>query len=163
MESVDSDLKWLRRSFQVAARARENGNHPFGALLVGPEGELLLEAENSVVTSGDITAHAETNLVREASHLFDPAFLAGCTLFASTEPCPMCSGAIFWSGIQRVIYGVSEAGLYRLVGEEAEDVLQLSCREVLAQGRRYVNVIGPLLEEEGLKVHQGFWDRGIER
>jgi tRNA(Arg) A34 adenosine deaminase TadA len=158
MEHPSSDIKWLRRAFQAAARARENGSHPFGALLVSPDGELLLEAENSVVTTGDITAHAETNLVREASQQFSPDFLADCTLYASTEPCPMCSGAIFWSGIQRVVYGVSEAGLYRLVGEEAEDVLQLSCREVLAHGQRKVEVIGPLLEEEGLKVHKGFWD-----
>lgn len=159
MESPNSDLKWLRRSFQVAFRARENGNHPFGALLVGPKGELLLEAENSVVTSGDVTAHAETNLVRQASQTFAPDFLVGCTLYASTEPCPMCSGAIFWSGIQRVVYGVSEAGLYRLVGEDAEDVLQLSCRDVLTHGQRIVEVIGPLLEEEGLVVHEGFWNR----
>ena len=67
MEHPSSDIKWLRRSFQAALRARSNGNHPFGAVLVGPDGELLLEAENSVVTSGDVTAHAETNLVREAS------------------------------------------------------------------------------------------------
>ncbi|MFL7812160.1 MAG: nucleoside deaminase [Anaerolineales bacterium] len=161
MEHPSSDIKWLRRSFQAALRARSNGNHPFGAVLVGPDGELLLEAENSVVTSGDVTAHAETNLVREASQSFSPEFLAGCTLYASTEPCPMCSGAIFWSGIQRVVYGVSEAGLYRLVGEDAEDVLQLSCRDVLAHGQRDVEVIGPLLEDEGLIVHEGFWDGGV--
>ncbi len=158
MESTNSDLEWLRRSFQVAAHARERGNHPFGALLVGPKGELLLEAENNVVTEQDITGHAETNLVRLASRTYDPDFLSGCTLYSSTEPCPMCSGAIFWSNIRRVVYGVSEAGLYRLVGGDSEEVLQLSCREVLSHGQRIVEVIGPLLEDEGLKVHEGFWN-----
>jgi tRNA(Arg) A34 adenosine deaminase TadA len=161
MESENTDLDWLRNAFLVAARAREFGNHPFGAVLVSPQNELLLEAENTVLTENDITGHAELNLVRMASAEYDSRSLALCTLYASTEPCPMCAGAIFWSGIGRVVYGVSEAGLYHLVGVDSREVLQLSCREVLAQGARSVEVIGPLLEEEGLRVHEGFW--GIDK
>jgi tRNA(Arg) A34 adenosine deaminase TadA len=160
METELTDLDWLKRSFRVAAKARENGNHPFGAVLVGPQNELLMEAENTVLTGDDITGHAEINLVRMASADYDARSLALCTLYASTEPCPMCAGAIFWSGIGRVVYGVSEAGLYHLVGVDSREVLQLSCREVLAHGARPVEVIGPLLEEEGLRAHEGFW--GIE-
>jgi tRNA(Arg) A34 adenosine deaminase TadA len=161
MESEYTDLDWLRKSFSVAAQAREYGNHPFGAVLVSPQNELLMEAENTVLTGNDITGHAEINLVRMASAEYDSRSLALCTLYASTEPCPMCAGAIFWSGIGRVVYGVSESGLYHLVGVESGEVLQLSCRDVLAHGARNVEVIGPLLEEEGLRVHEGFW--GIER
>lgn len=157
MDIEQADAEWLRKSFSVAAQARENGNHPFGAVLVGPKFELLLEAENTVITGNDLTEHAEINLVRMALSEYDPRSLALCTLYASTEPCPMCAGAIFWSGIGRVVYGVSERGLYRLVGEEAEEVLQIPCREVLAHGGRMVEVVGPLLEEEGLRVHEGFW------
>ena len=158
MTDSANDLNWLRRSFEIAAQARTCGNHPFGALLVGPKGALLLEAENSVVTSGDITGHAEINLVREAYRTYDSGVLSSCTLYASTEPCPMCAGASFWSGIGRVVYGVSEGGLYHLVGDGSAEVLQLSCRKVLSRGKRPVEVIGPLLEEEGLLVHAGFWD-----
>lgn len=157
MADMQTDQDWLRHSFAVALRAREFGNHPFGAVLVGPQNELLLEAENTVLTGNDITGHAELNLVRLASAEYDARSLALCSLYASTEPCPMCAGAIFWSGIGRVVYGVSEAGLYHLVGMDSSEVLQLSCREVLAHGVRPVEVIGPLLEEEGLRVHQGFW------
>ncbi|HDD54680.1 MAG TPA: nucleoside deaminase [Chloroflexi bacterium] len=157
MDFEQADLEWLRKSFAVAARSRENGNHPFGAVLVGPKFEFLLEAENTVLSGNDITEHAEINLVRMALADYDPRSLALCTIYASTEPCPMCAGAIFWSGIGRVVYGVSEAGLYRLVGEESEEVLQIPCRELLAHGRRNVEVVGPLLEEEGLQVHEGFW------
>lgn len=160
MENNQTDQDWLRHSFTLALRAREFGNHPFGAILVGPQNELLLEAENTVVTDNDITAHAELNLVRLASAEYDAHALSLCTLYASTEPCPMCAGAIFWGGIGRVVYGVSEAGLYHLVGVDSSEVLQLSCRDVLAHGARPVEVIGPLLEEEGLRVHEGFW--GIE-
>ena len=157
MEENRTDQDWLRHSFKLAHQARGVSNHPFGAVLVGPQNELLLEAENTVVTANDITAHAELNLVRLASAEYDTHSLSLCTLYTSTEPCPMCAGAIFWSGIGRVVYGVSEAGLYHLVGVESSEVLQLSCREVLAHGARSVEVIGPLLEEEGLQVHQGYW------
>ena len=118
MEREQTDLEMLRRSFSVAAQARENGNHPFGAVLIGPQNEILLEAENTVESGSDITAHAELNLVRMACADYDTRSLSLCTLYASTEPCPMCAGAIFWSGIGRVVYGVSERGLYHLVGED---------------------------------------------
>jgi len=157
MEEKRTDQDWLRHAFTIARQAREIGNHPFGAVLIGPQNELLLEGENTVTTDNDITAHAEMNLVRMASADYDVHSLALCTLYASTEPCPMCAGAIFWSGIGRVVYGVSEGGLYQLVGVDSSEVLQLSCREVLSHGVRQVEVLGPMLEEEGLKVHQGFW------
>jgi tRNA(Arg) A34 adenosine deaminase TadA len=160
MDANPTDHGWLRHAFSLALKARENGNHPFGAVLVGPQNELLLEAENNVITGEDITGHAEINLVRMASAEYDSRSLSLCTLYSSTEPCPMCAGAIFWSGIGRVVYGVSEAGLYHLIGVDSDEVLQLPCREVLAYGARSVEVIGPLLEEEGLQVHQGFW--GLE-
>lgn len=156
---TEIDQQFIRASLAVAARARQHGNHPFGAILVGPGGDILLEAENTVVTSGDITAHAETNLVRAASGRFSPEFLAGCSLYASTEPCPMCAGAIFWSNIRRVVYGLSEERLYALVGEgTSEAVLHLGCRAVFAHGLREIEVVGPLLEDEAEGVHQGFWE-----
>ena len=118
---------------------------------------MLLEAENSVVTASDATGHAETNLVRKASAAYDRDFLAGCTLYTSTEHCPMCSGAIFWANIRRVVYGLSEQGLYALVGEESEDLLLVGCREVFARGKKSVEVLGPVLENEARQAHQGFW------
>jgi len=152
------DEKYIRLSLEVASRARQHGNHPFGAILVGPDGEIYLEAENTVVTSSDITAHAETNLVRLASQQHSPEELAGCTLYTSTEPCAMCAGAIFWSNIRRVVYGLSADRLYELVGEGTTDaVLHLGCREVMSRGLREIEVVGPLLEDEAEKVHSGFW------
>jgi tRNA(Arg) A34 adenosine deaminase TadA len=90
----ESELTYLRQAIEVARRAREHGNHPFGALLVSADGQVLLEAENTVVTEKDCTGHAETNLVRLASQRFDQQALTGSTRYTSTEPCAMCSGAI---------------------------------------------------------------------
>ena len=147
----------LRRAIELARRARENGNHPFGALLVDAAGEVVLEAENTVVTERDCTNHAELNLVRAASRRFDEATLGGCALYASTEPCAMCAGAIYWSGIGRVVFALSGAALNAMVegGEEAE--LTLPCREVFSRGGRAIDVRGPYLETEARAVHEGFW------
>ena len=154
----DHDLKCLENAIETANSARKNGNHPFGAVLTDASGEIIIRAENTVVTSRDITAHAELNLVREASARYDPEYLASCTLYSSTEPCPMCSGAIFWSNIRRLVYGLSEEGLYELTGDDNNEVLLLSCREVLAQGKKSIEVIGPLLEEKARGPHLGFWN-----
>ncbi|MGB2963210.1 MAG: nucleoside deaminase [Anaerolineales bacterium] len=147
----------IRETIKNALSARRKGNHPFGALLAGPDGEVLLQAENTVVTSRDVTAHAELNLIRKASAQFDPGFLAQCTLYTSAEPCPMCAGAIFWSNIRRVVFGLSEKGLYEFIPGESDEELVLPCREVFARGKKSIKVIGPLLENEARKPHQGFW------
>jgi tRNA(Arg) A34 adenosine deaminase TadA len=152
-----NDQKFIRAAINLASKAREHGNHPFGALLVDKNGNILLEAENTVVTEKDCTGHAETNLMRQASRIYDEEFLAECSLYTSTEPCPMCSGAIFWGNVRRVVYGLSEKRLYELVDEKSADVLLLSCRDVFKMGKKPMEVIGPLLEEEAIQVHEGFW------
>ncbi len=151
------DLEFLRMTFDIARKARNNGNHPFGALLVDETGRILLEAENTVVTSRDITGHAETNLIRAASQIYDQDFLATCTLYASTEPCPMCAGAIYWSNIRKVVFGLSQESLYSMAEEGSEEVLKFNCRDLFLQRRKKIDVIGPLLEDEARDVHQGFW------
>ena len=152
------DLSHLVRAIRLAVMAREHGNHPFGALLVGANGEILAEAENSVVTDRDCTAHAELNLVRLVSGRYDREALAGSTLFTSTEPCAMCAGAIYWSGVGRVVYALPAERLYRLTGHDpGDEPLVLPCREVFARGARDVEVAGPALEAEAEEVHRGFW------
>ena len=156
-----NDEKLLRRAIEIAQNAREHGNHPFGALLADADGNILLEAENTVVTTKDITAHAELNLIRQASNKFTPEVLKECTLYTSTEPCPMCAGAIFWSDVGRVVYALSEEGLYEMTGETPYE-LALPCRDVFARGTHPVEVIGPLLEEEARQVHLNFWRKNDE-
>lgn len=152
-----NDQTLIRAAIQIAFKSREHGNHPFGALLVDKQGHILLEAENTVMTENDCTGHAETNLMRKASRMYGRDFLAECCLYTSTEPCPMCSGAIFWGNVRRVVYGLSENRLYGLVGEQSEEVLLLSCRDVFETGKKLIEVIGPVLEDEAIKVHEGFW------
>ena len=154
----DIDLQHLRTAIQVAQSARAHDNHPFGAILVDEKNQVLLQAENTVVTDRDCTGHAETNLMRLASQQFSPEALETCTLYTSTEPCAMCAGAIHWGNVRRVVFALSEVDLYELVGPSPER-LMLPCREVFARSQRPAEVIGPVaeLDAEARAVHEGFW------
>ena len=151
-----AELVLLRRAIAISQQAREHGNHPFGALLADAQGQVLLEAENTVVTERDCTGHAETNLMRLASRQFAPDELATCTLYSSAEPCAMCASAIHWGKVGRLVYGAGAPSLYALIGSDA-DRLYLSCREVFVLTSRPIEVIGPMLEDEALAAHADFW------
>ena len=144
-------------AFEVAKRAREHGNRPFGAVLAGPDGQQLLEAENTQDTERRCTDHAESNLMRLASVQFDREYLARCTVYASCEPCPMCAGAIYWGNVRRVVFALDEATIGKYTGNDPEHTLNLPCREVFGRGLHDVEVIGPALLEEAEVVHQGYW------
>jgi tRNA(Arg) A34 adenosine deaminase TadA len=153
------DTALLRRAIVLARASRDGGNHPFGALLAGDDGAVVLEAQNTVVTERDATGHAETNLVRTASAIFSPASLATMTLYTSTEPCAMCSGAIYWAGIGTVVYALSESDLAAVTGDDPENpTMSLPCREVFAAGQRPTVVRGPVDLPEAIDVHEGFWN-----
>jgi tRNA(Arg) A34 adenosine deaminase TadA len=156
----ERDAHFLRLSFEVARRAVAHGNHPFGAVLVDREGNLLLEAENGYMPSHDGTAHAERLLATRACTTLDPGTLRSATLYSSAEPCAMCAGAIYWAGIGRLVYGLSEHRLRDLTGNHPENpTLDLPCREVFGRGQRSTEVLGPLLEDEAAAVHAGVWDK----
>jgi len=110
----------LRCAFALARRSRASGDHPFGAILVGPDGAILIEQTNGFSSEGgDMTAHAERLVATRASRTYDADFLARCTLYTSAEPCAMCAGALYWAGIGRVVYGQSEKGLKAMTGAHA--------------------------------------------
>jgi tRNA(Arg) A34 adenosine deaminase TadA len=157
MSPLDHDA-FLRRTFEVAKRAHTHGNHPFGAILVDAGGKVLVETENGYMPDRDMTGHAERVLATQASKQFGPQALADCTLYSSAEPCAMCAGAIYWAGIGRVVYGLSERRLKAITGNHAEKpTLDLPCRTVFAAGQRMIDVIGPLLEDEAAALHNGIW------
>jgi len=154
------DEQFLRRSFDVARRAMTNGNHPFGAVLVDQHGKVLLEAENSYMPAHDGTAHAERLLATQACTTLSPEILKTATLYSSAEPCAMCAGAMYWAGIGRLVYGLSEHRLREFTGNHPENpTLDLPCREVFRSGQRTTEVVGPLLEDEAAALHAGAWEK----
>jgi tRNA(Arg) A34 adenosine deaminase TadA len=160
LNAVEPDEYFLRRSFDVARRALTHGNHPFGAILVDREHTVLLEAENGYMPGHDGTAHAERLLASQACTTLSPDILKDATLYSSAEPCAMCAGAIYWAGIGRLVYGLSEHRLRALTGNHPENpTLDLPCRAVFASGQRPTEVVGPLLEDEAEALHQGVWNK----
>jgi len=158
-EVSPQDLIHLRRAIDLAREARALGRHPFGALIVNQHGETVVTALNNAVRpAGDPTQHAETVACAAAARLLSEADLAQCTLYTSTEPCAMCAGAIYWTGIGRVVFALPETGLLRYTGSHAENpTLDLPCREVFARGQKKISVAGPAIEAEAGTVHEGFW------
>lgn len=151
---TEMDLQLLRVAIAIARHARDRGNAPFGAILADRHGNVLLEAGNTQITEHDLTGHAELNVIRLASRHLAPEMLARCTLYASTEPCPMCAGAIQMSPIRRVMYAL---GVERLRADmTSANPRRLSCREVLERSGRSVEVLGPVLEDEALAA-RGEW------
>lgn len=150
----------LRRTFEIARNARTHGNMPFGALLAGPDGEILLEMENGYYPDLDATGHAERLLATEASRRFREPFLAQCTMVSSAEPCAMCAGALYWTGIGRLVYGLSEKRLKAMTGDHPDNpTMDMPCRAVFAAGQKAIAVEGPLLEDEAAAVHNEAWAR----
>ena len=112
---MTSHEEFIERTFSLARAAQENGDHPFGAVLV-------IDGERA-------------------------------TIYASTEPCAMCCGAIYWSGVSRLVYGCPT----EVLGEIAGGSFVVPSRELFSKGRRKIEVIGPVLPEEGAEIHMGFW------
>ncbi|MDQ0884918.1 tRNA(Arg) A34 adenosine deaminase TadA [Paenibacillus sp. V4I9] len=156
----DRHILFLKRCVELSVLARESGNTPFGALLVGPNGEILLEQGNIEITELNCTGHAETTLMEAASNRYSKKELWECTLYTSAEPCAMCAGSIYWGNVGRVVFGISEKRLASLTGDDEQNpTLDLPCREVFARGNKAIQVLGPFpeVEEEAVAAHAGYW------
>lgn len=154
-----ADLALLRRTFVLAEQARQRGGAPYGALVADAAGNVVAEHGNtSEIDGGDPTDHAETMTVRDAWRVLGNDGMNQATLYASTEPCSMCAGASYWTGVGRVVYGMSNRRLFEFTGDNpAHASFALPCRDILSNGWRPITVIGPLLEDEAAQAHQGYW------
>lgn len=151
---MSTDEEYLREAIELAREAVANGNTPFGSLLVVDD-EIIKRSRNTTVTEDDITAHPELKLARWAARELDPAALANCTMYTSTEPCEMCATAIHYAGLNRVVYSVSTTTLAKIQGESESG---FSCRDVITAKGGTTDIDGPILEAEGKRVHEEFYD-----
>jgi tRNA(Arg) A34 adenosine deaminase TadA len=136
------DERFLRRAVELAAAGRAAGDAPFGSLLVGPDGAVLAEDHNTVLSDGDISAHPELKLARWAARELDPATAAGTTMYTSCQPCGMCAGAIDRSGLGRVVFALSS--------EQLEDLKP-------SGGFPHVRQDGPALFDEARAAVEGYY------
>ena len=153
---MSSDATYIREAIELAREAVSNENTPFGSLLVVGD-TVVKRSRNTTVTENDITAHPELKLARWAARELDADELADCTMYTSTEPCEMCATAIYYAGLNRVVYSVSGESLSNVRGEAKSGI---SCEELIERKGGSTDVDGPLLETEGLRVHEEFYGEG---
>ena len=152
MSSKVNHLNFLSTCLDLAKSSLEKGNHPFGAIIV-LDGKIITSSENEVVSLNDVTAHAEFLLVQKAQQQLSSKQLSDCTLYTSTEPCPMCTGAIYWAGIARVVFGCSSAELFNIV----KSGLNMSVTSIFIKGTRSIDIIGFKDEKAFVEIHEKFW------
>ncbi|HEX4411147.1 MAG TPA: nucleoside deaminase [Xanthobacteraceae bacterium] len=157
--SDNQDLKFLRRAIALSAAAVEAGGRPFGAIVTDGEGRVVAEAKGlPKVDPRDWTAHSEMQALREASAKLSWEELSRATIYASGEPCPMCAAAVYWCNVRRLVFCVSEPAMRALRAPyERAAGITMRCEEIFARCDRMIEVVGPLLEKEGLPLHEKFW------
>lgn len=150
-------IEYILAANEVAKGAAEHGHHPFGAILVGPDGNVLMHQANI-----DTVHHAETELARRAAAAYSPDFLWTCSLVTTGEPCAMCTGTLYWANIGRLIYGMEEITILAMTGDDIKNpTLNMPSRAVIESGQKNIEVHGPFpeIEEDLVSPHRGFWQK----
>jgi tRNA(Arg) A34 adenosine deaminase TadA len=146
-----TDEDFIRLAIQLARDARRRGADPFGAVLA-KGGKVVKQMADRSLELADPTYHVELGLISEYCRESKQISLEGFSLYSNTEPCPMCSGAIHWARISRVVFSVSQKMLQQITGGDGSP----RSAEIIKYGGREVEIIGPLLSEEGLAVFNGY-------
>ena len=144
---MNSDEYFIRIVNELARESAKNGGDPFSAILVFNNKIHHKSLDISVISSNPIL-HAELNVISEYCSKNKIFSLEGFTLYCNVEPCVMCSGAIHWSRISKVVFGISQKTLNKISGGRQKP----GCEDIINIGRKRIEIIGPILEEEGLKI-----------
>jgi tRNA(Arg) A34 adenosine deaminase TadA len=151
---MEKDALFMKRAIELSALAVARGNEPFGAVLVC-NGETVYENENQIYTANDPTFHAEMGLLRRFCAETKVTDLSGYTLYSSCEPCYMCSGAMVWAKLGRLVYGASDIDLCNLIGSEGSECSRI----VFENSPVKPTVTAGVLREESLRVLAGYFTR----
>lgn len=134
-----TDEEFMRRAIEITRAGIAAGQSPFGSV-IAKDGKVVAATHNTVWLTTDPTAHAEVNCIRAAATALKSIALSGCTLYTTTEPCPMCLSAIHWAKIEKVIYGATIAD----AADAGFKELFIDAKEMVRMGR------SPLVVESGL-------------
>ena len=142
-----NDAVFMAQAIALSRAAVEHGNEPFGAVLV-KDGEVVFTNENQIYTRHDPTFHGEAGLIREFCAQTGITDLRDYTMYASCEPCFMCSGAMVWVKLGRLVYGASNIELEHLLGNEG-----CNCSKMVFDNSFWQpQVTAGVLREESLAV-----------
>ena len=144
---MDKDKIFMKEAIRLSEMAVEHGNEPFGAVLV-KDGEIVYTNENQIYTAAEPMFHAEIGLMRRFCHDTGIIDLSEYTLYSSCEPCFMCSGAMVWMKLGRLVYGASDKELCSLLGVEGSECSRI----VFEKSGCKTQVTGGVLREESMEV-----------
>ena len=100
---MNEQNEFMQRAIDLSRESVKSGGGPFGAVIV-KNGNIIAEASNGVTQNNDPTGHAEINAIRKAAKTLQNFDLSECEIYSSCEPCPMCLGAIYWAGLDRLYF-----------------------------------------------------------
>jgi len=143
------DKKFMQLAIEKAKEGIRSGQTPFGACIV-KDLEIISCAHNGVWKDTDVTAHAEINAIRMACKKLNSINLKGCTIYCTTEPCPMCFGACHWARISRIVYGTSIEDAKKIGFNE----LTISNNRMKSLGKNNAKIIGSFHRDECLKLFE---------
>lgn len=146
----------MRYAIELSIENVKAGGGPFAAV-VAKDGEIVAEAVNTVIREKDPTAHAEMNAIRKASGIIGDFHLENCTLYTTCEPCPMCLGAVYWSGISEVYYANSRSDAERYGFQDRHIYSELS-RPLEQRRIRFSRILG----DEALEAFNR-WDEKSDK
>ena len=153
MKTTEADIRFMREAIRLADESVEHGGGPFGAVIV-KDGKVVAGASNRVTLDNDPTAHAEVNAIRQACRELGTFDLKGSVIYASCEPCPMCLGAIYWAGIERIYYANTRADA--AAADFADGFIYEDMGKPLAE--RTLPII-PLLRDEALHTFRRWQEK----
>ncbi|MEO1514104.1 MAG: nucleoside deaminase [Bacteroidota bacterium] len=151
MNEWAQDEMFIRQVNELALQSAQKGFAPFAALLV-KDGKVVAASLDKCIQYSDPTSHAELILISEFCREHQLISLEGYSMYCNVEPCVMCSGAIHWARISRLVYGVNQKSLQSV----SKGKQKPSCRELINVGKEKTTISGPILEEEGLRVLRAF-------
>ncbi len=154
--NADQIVRHLRQANVVAKRSMDEGNHPFGCIIVGPDHETIICEQGNV----DTVEHAEAVAIRTVWTTRRNEPLWQYTVYTTVEPCAMCAGTLYWANIGCVVFGISEATLRQFTGNDPRNpTLNLPCHQVFSSGTKDILVVGPVIElqQEIMELHEKFW------
>ncbi len=150
---MSDDIKFMKLALKCASAAVSHGNEPFGAVLV-KDGKVVASSENRIYSANDFTRHAEIELIREYCKVTGDPILKDCTLYTSCEPCYMCSGAMIWAKLGRLVYGASDTDLGEILGIKGSTC----CQSVFDSYPDSPEIVSGVLRDESIAILKSYFE-----
>jgi len=147
---MDYNKKFMRKAIALSVDNIKKGGGPFGAVIV-KDGKIVATGVNRVTANTDPTAHAEVNAIRKASKKLGTFDLAGCEIYTSCEPCPMCLGAVYWAHLDKMYYGNTKTDAKNIGFDDSFIYDEI---ELKPENRRLQSV--QLLPDEAIKAFESW-------